>query len=335
MKTRCPECQTIFRVTPEQLKARAGKVRCGHCRTVFDAFESLFEEAPVLPPGAAEPVRQEVRDELEFAETPHEIPAPSAANEPEIQESREFPKFVDKGLFLPDDTLPGPDEIPVEADPPTEPALTAPRKTGELSIHGEWDEGRDEKRDERQDETQDERQDEEWDESLMAPPIGMRAEKPVRWPFYLAAVALALTLFGQIVFHFRGELAISAPALRPALEAFSLALDGPLPLPRHDELVSIETSDLQIDPARGNLLVLNATLRNKASYGQAYPSLELSLTDTQDTVIVRRVFGPSDYLPARMISGGVFRGYSDTPVRLWIEAAGLKAAGYRLLVFYP
>ncbi|HRI91316.1 MAG TPA: zinc-ribbon domain-containing protein, partial [Accumulibacter sp.] len=29
MKTCCPGCQTIFRVTPEQLKARAGKVRCG------------------------------------------------------------------------------------------------------------------------------------------------------------------------------------------------------------------------------------------------------------------------------------------------------------------
>jgi predicted Zn finger-like uncharacterized protein len=319
MKTRCPECQTIFRVTPEQLKARAGKVRCGHCRTVFDAFESLFEEAP---PGAveahAEPVRQEVRDEAEIAETPPDIPAPPAANEPDIQESPEFPESGGDGLFLPDDTLPEPDEMPAEAGPPPmEPVAVAraPRETIELSGLGGWDAG--------------------GDEGIMAPPIGMYTEKPVRWPFHLAAVALALTLFGQIVFHFRGELAISAPALRPALEAFSLALDGPLPLPRHNEQVSIETSDLQIDPARGNLLVLNATLRNKASYGQAYPSLELSLTDTQDAVIARRTFEPPDYLPASTVSGGVFRGYSDTSVRLWIEAAGLKAAGYRLLVFYP
>ena len=53
MKTRCPGCQTIFRVSPEQLKARVGKVRCGQCQTVFNALDSLFEEMPLpatLPP---------------------------------------------------------------------------------------------------------------------------------------------------------------------------------------------------------------------------------------------------------------------------------------------
>ena len=44
MKTRCPSCQTTFRVTPEQLKARAGKVRCGQCQTVFNALDGLLDE---------------------------------------------------------------------------------------------------------------------------------------------------------------------------------------------------------------------------------------------------------------------------------------------------
>ncbi|MBP7488471.1 MAG: zinc-ribbon domain-containing protein, partial [Azospira sp.] len=44
--TRCPqpECQTTFRVTPEQLKARGGKVRCGQCQHVFNALEHLLDE---------------------------------------------------------------------------------------------------------------------------------------------------------------------------------------------------------------------------------------------------------------------------------------------------
>jgi predicted Zn finger-like uncharacterized protein len=42
MQTRCPDCQTVFRVTPEQLKARAGKVRCGQCQSVFNALDSLL-----------------------------------------------------------------------------------------------------------------------------------------------------------------------------------------------------------------------------------------------------------------------------------------------------
>ena len=39
--TRCPRCSTLFRVTPTQLEARGGKVRCGRCMNVFDAFQAL------------------------------------------------------------------------------------------------------------------------------------------------------------------------------------------------------------------------------------------------------------------------------------------------------
>ncbi|GGY73712.1 DUF3426 domain-containing protein [Marinobacter zhanjiangensis] len=35
--TRCPHCDTRFRVTDEQLAVANGKVRCGHCMEVFDA----------------------------------------------------------------------------------------------------------------------------------------------------------------------------------------------------------------------------------------------------------------------------------------------------------
>ena len=47
MLTRCPSCATHFRVTPEQLKARTGRVRCGECQNVFNALDSLIEE-PVV-----------------------------------------------------------------------------------------------------------------------------------------------------------------------------------------------------------------------------------------------------------------------------------------------
>ena len=99
--------------------------------------------------------------------------------------------------------------------------------------------------------------------------------------------------------------------------------------------MSIETSDLQTDPAHGNLLVLNATLRNRASYEQDYPALELSLTDTQDAAIARRVFMPGEYLPSKLPVDQPFVANTDVAVRLWIEAKDISAAGYRLYVFYP
>lgn len=43
MLTRCPSCDTTFRITPEQLKAKQGRVRCGKCQNVFNAIESLAD----------------------------------------------------------------------------------------------------------------------------------------------------------------------------------------------------------------------------------------------------------------------------------------------------
>src|SRR5262249_44316273 len=44
--TRCPGCATVFRVKPEQLALRAGQVRCGHCKTVFDGVAQAVSLAP-------------------------------------------------------------------------------------------------------------------------------------------------------------------------------------------------------------------------------------------------------------------------------------------------
>jgi predicted Zn finger-like uncharacterized protein len=43
LATRCPFCETVFRLLPEQLTLRRGLVRCGHCKQVFDASGSLFD----------------------------------------------------------------------------------------------------------------------------------------------------------------------------------------------------------------------------------------------------------------------------------------------------
>lgn len=44
--TRCPACQTRFKVVADQLRISDGWVRCGHCQQVFDATLSLQSIAP-------------------------------------------------------------------------------------------------------------------------------------------------------------------------------------------------------------------------------------------------------------------------------------------------
>ncbi len=62
--TRCPQCQTIFRLTASQLKKAKGKVRCGSCALVFNAQGHLIDPPPATaqtptrptaPPAAIKP----------------------------------------------------------------------------------------------------------------------------------------------------------------------------------------------------------------------------------------------------------------------------------------
>lgn len=45
LQTQCPNCETRFRVTDEQLSIAGGKVRCGSCMKVFNAVEHQVSKA--------------------------------------------------------------------------------------------------------------------------------------------------------------------------------------------------------------------------------------------------------------------------------------------------
>jgi predicted Zn finger-like uncharacterized protein len=44
--TRCPHCQTVFRIDEEQLQARGGVVRCGQCQQIFQSTKHLIDVEP-------------------------------------------------------------------------------------------------------------------------------------------------------------------------------------------------------------------------------------------------------------------------------------------------
>ena len=77
MKSRCPNCQTVFRITPEQMKARAGKVRCGQCQAVFNALDSLLEEEKPVTPVPTPVIALAPTPSFASTDT---APAPAAAN---------------------------------------------------------------------------------------------------------------------------------------------------------------------------------------------------------------------------------------------------------------
>ena len=164
-------------------------------------------------------------------------------------------------------------------------------------------------------------------------------DRPAHRPFRLVwglLSLLAVTLFAaQAVFHYRTEIAAMFPEARSHLEIACEILNCELRLPRRADLLSIDSSDLQADARRANVLVLNAVVRNRAPFPQEYPSLELTLTDERDELVVRRVLSPADYLGERRASARGLAAGGEEALRLYLEAAKVRATGYRLYLFFP
>ena len=358
-QTCCPHCQTAFRVTPEQLSARDGKVRCGACHKVFNAREHLLDEEPgvashfpriqadMAPDGVPlTPLRPPFAEPQIFSEPPaplldepqltaFEDPDTTRPPEPIIDPVMDTVELIDvSALSYISPLSVSPAAVPID---PIDAALAAQEDTASqaeisrLTPEDVKQRGR---------------------EAGLVAPRGLR-EIPgyslwsdgasrdatrtyALWPFVVASVVLALLLTAQILHRFRGDLALNSPRAQSAYAAFNIEI----PLPRNADLISIDASELQAvtvgdsdDPASySGHLQLIATLKNQANYAQDWPHLEIALTDAYDAVLTRKVFKPGEYLPAD--APPAFAA-GETLVTLDFAVGELKPNGYRLNLLYP
>lgn len=284
--TRCPGCQTVFRVTSSQLAIRGGQVRCGHCRNVFDGADQLISLAP--------PLSADGEDEF-FDET--------ALGPPTV--TRRRAEAVDLPPASADaeraDALPEPTEPVAEQD-----------RFGEEIPQGEPAAGE--------------------DRSDRGPPTGRR--RSIDIAYAVAVPAVVLLLIGQAVFHFRDAIAARWPAARPVLAKVCEAAGCAVRPPRDIADLLILGSDLQADPAHKGLLILTATVRNRAATALAYPYLELTLTDAQDQVVVRRALAPSEYAGGTADLTAGIPANGEVAIKVFIDASATAQAGYRVYLFY-
>ena len=155
------------------------------------------------------------------------------------------------------------------------------------------------------------------------------------WVLALAVPILLALLAAQALFHFRDAIAAHWPATKTTLVRLC-AVAGCEVHPVSDIAgLSIEASDLQADPAHRGLLILSSTIRNRVPYPLAYPYVELTLSDNQDQVVVRRAFAPEEYLSAAADPRSGIAGNSEIAVKLFIDASATTQAGYQVYLFYP
>lgn len=120
LATQCPHCHTTFRVAHDQLKLRAGLVRCGACKQIFNGIENLLhsEGQPVAKESrSAADTEQAAIGVAGVAKTPpRQTPEPPNAahtTEPDAPSSQLSSDSAP-------DSRPDPDQ-PTEPDHATEP----------------------------------------------------------------------------------------------------------------------------------------------------------------------------------------------------------------------
>jgi hypothetical protein len=163
-----------------------------------------------------------------------------------------------------------------------------------------------------------------------------RRKKRMQRRMWAAAVPVLIALLvGQALFHFRDAVAAHWPASKPVLALFCQAAGCAIRPPRDVTGLAIDASDLQADPAHKGLLILSATIRNRAAIALAYPYLELTLTDSNDQIVVRRALAPPEYATGTAEIANGIPANGEILVKLFVDASATSQAGYRLYLFYP
>lgn len=153
------------------------------------------------------------------------------------------------------------------------------------------------------------------------------------WSF--GSLFLLFVLAAQATYFYRAELAFTVPAAKPYLERYCELLDCTIRLPQRTKSLNIESSDMQSDTQRPGVITLNATVRNHASYPQAFPLFQLTLIDAKDHPLASRTFLPEAYLGHKVGPTDAIAPNDEINISLHLDSGNLNAAGYRLSLLSP
>ncbi|HSC47581.1 MAG TPA: DUF3426 domain-containing protein [Gammaproteobacteria bacterium] len=319
MLTTCTHCHTSFRVTPAQLKAAQGEVRCGKCETVFDAFVSLQAEitpesiAAAQPSPAAEPafsVEPSTAPELDAllaagaaapADTAGLAIGAKAPAAPQIED-------MFAGIAAPAVENPAVTTTPLKTEPKAK--TKAARKTESKPVVAEKHH---------------------FFGALDLHHLHRAAAPPSRWrSLWWSGAVLALLLLGlQLVNGNRDALAQN-PVLGPSLQGVYAALGHPLAPPLDVSGWDVGALNVTTDPAAPGALSITGALENRAGFVQPWPALRVVLTDRYGETLRARDFKPAEYLPENQ-SNVLLAAGQAARFRIDIVDPGADAVGFSIL----
>ncbi len=374
--TRCPACATMFKVVDDQLQIAQGWVRCGHCGEVFEACLHLIaadaagmsaaagpQPMPAQSPAAAPEALAENLAPL-LADAPSWTPGPPAGA---LEAPALLPDFTQSTLKNADepqintlDVASGPslhgEALPenklTEPQGHAEPAFATEAHGFNAASHPTISANRDDAflAAADPDRTRAPVQEAPEPETEVAVSFVRDARRGLFWskPWVRALLGFAFmvllaALVVQWVVRQKDVLAAQESRFVPWLEALCRPLGCALrPLRRLEGLVIERSSFSKTGP---DTYRLTFAFRNTQDVALEVPALEVTLTDSQEQPLLRRVVMPAQFgataitLGARSeLAGAVSLKVSRDDAQAAAAptlASPLPVAGYRILAFYP
>lgn len=337
MHTTCPSCHAVFRVSPQQLDAHAGKVRCGKCAYVFNGFETLItplETVSFMAPYDDDDNDDELVEKKASAQLVQKVTLNADTPAPETESIEVFD--VKPVTIM--DSLTG--SFPLQTDEQIAREADEINRVIAATAHPDLLEA----------------------ESAYQAKAGKAAKGSLkitpelhaklnnlqqqlsheqthaRWHFWgwgAGLLFLLLVLAGQSIYFFRNNIAAYYPETKPWLTRACQVLACQVDFMAQINLIRLDGVELQAAPDRPNSVTFSANLRNNAAYRQRYPRLELTLTDAANQALARRHFSPEEYLSKQVSIEQGLPMQDEIPIKLSLDLQGLEAVGYKSRVFYP
>ena len=293
LKTRCPACDTVFKIVPDQLKVSSGWVRCGRCAEVFDAAShAVASDAASVWPQVS-------------------TPAASPSNQATLAAHSALDN-TSKNIALTSINTPATAVFS---------SKIAPNKQSNEPTSGE----------------------DKLDLSFVriAQSKAFWQRTSVVRSLRAACAGLIGLLFFQVVFSQRSHLAATNPTLKTGLEALCQTLGCAIEPFKNIDAFKIDSSSFQKSPqtsadaAQGENFALKLAIKNNSELAVAMPAVELTLTDTSDKPVLRRVLLAKNlgFTGDTLAAHGDWIG--DLAIVVTPNATKAAITGYRVLLFYP
>lgn len=343
--TACPACATQFLITKEHLKAYRGKVQCGNCNHIFNAKNRLTEISEDIQENEQYSPAESEAEAVEHSKTAYaggEIYTnPEVELDELITDASDFESTTDKTIAT--ESTDSADENAIN-DKLNIVLQAVPDLSNLTSVGLVENLDSSESTDKSHFSNHIAKSASEDDRKLDRAPIliedlstdpKFQLMKPKRNFWLLCAIFLLLIIaLLQSIYFLRTKIAAHYPQFKPYLMQICAPLHCKINLPQKLDLLTIDDSDMKESEIYQDVIDFSSLIINNASYVQAYPNIELTLTDAQDKPVLRRLVKPQEYLQHTSNPDTGIAAREEERIKLTINVHNLSVAGYRVLLTY-